>query len=225
MHSYEIEIKSLLGSKDKADELKRDIAKADTSSRLVAKNRQLNHYFVGGDFKKLYESVEKLLPSNKVAELKRVIDKGMDFSVRTRQLDDRIFLVIKASVDDTTSSNGISRIEFEEEISGKTLDELDKILLDAGFSYQAKWSREREEYICKGTNVTIDKNAGYGYVAEFERMINDSSMADEAQKEIRSLMDELGVIELEQDRLERMFAHYNDNWRDYYGTDKIFVIE
>ncbi len=225
MHSYEIEIKSLLGSKDKADELKRDIAKADTSSRLVAKNRQLNHYFVGGDFKKLYESVEKLLPSNKVAELKRVIDKGMDFSVRTRQLDDRIFLVIKASVDDTTSSNGISRIEFEEEISGKTLDELDKILMDAGFSYQAKWSREREEYICKGTNVTIDKNAGYGYVAEFERMINDSSMADEAQKEIRSLMDELGVIELEQDRLERMFAHYNDNWRDYYGTDKIFVIE
>jgi len=22
-----------------------------------------------------------------------------------------------------------------------------------------------------------------------------------------------------------MFAHYNDNWHDYYGTDNVFTIE
>jgi hypothetical protein len=38
-------------------------------------------------------------------------------------------------------------------------------------------------------------------------------------------MQELGVDELAQDRLARMFAHYNQNWPDYYGTDKTFTIE
>jgi hypothetical protein len=37
---------------------------------------------------------------------------------------------------------------------------LDKKLLDSDFEYQAKWSREREEYRSKnGINITIDKNA------------------------------------------------------------------
>jgi len=38
-------------------------------------------------------------------------------------------------------------------------------------------------------------------------------------------MTKLDVEELPQDRLERMFAYYNKNWPEYYGTEKIFVIE
>jgi len=38
-------------------------------------------------------------------------------------------------------------------------------------------------------------------------------------------MQELGVEELSQDRLERMFSHYNSNWPDYYGTERTFIIE
>jgi hypothetical protein len=38
-------------------------------------------------------------------------------------------------------------------------------------------------------------------------------------------MAKLGVEELPQDRLERMFAHYNAHWPEYYGTEKVFVIE
>jgi hypothetical protein len=30
---------------------------------------------------------------------------------------------------------------------------------------------------------------------------------------------------LAQERLERMFAHYNQNWPEYYGTTKVFIIE
>jgi adenylate cyclase class IV len=99
--------------------------------------------------------------------------------------------------------------------------------LESGFKYQAKWSREREEYDYKGMNVCLDKNAGYGYLAEFEKVLqggDDSALAS-ARAEIESVMRELGVAELPQDRLERMFAHYNQNWPDYYGTDKVFVIE
>ena len=225
MRAYEIEIKSLLGSKEKADILKGKLKEVDPSTKLVSSNKQLNHYFIDGDLDKLYKNVEGLFLKEISESLKDIISEGRDFSVRTREIDGKILLVIKASIDDTTSANGSSRIEFEEEVEGKTLNELDNLLLDADFKYQAKWSREREEYTCKGISVSIDKNAGYGYLAEFERMIDDSDKAGEAQKELRLLMEEVGVVELAQDKLERMFAHYNKHWPEYYGTDKSVVSE
>ena len=42
--------------------------------------------------------------------------------------------------------------------------------------------------------------------------------------EIDELMAELGVEELSQEQLARMFAFYNENWPDYYGTDKTFFV-
>jgi adenylate cyclase class IV len=92
-------------------------------------------------------------------------------------------------------------------------------------SFFSKWSRERKEYTCKGVTVCIDKNAGYGYVAEFEKMIPEKDAEEVAKNEIRELMNVLVCTELPQDRLERMFAFYNKNWPEYYGTDKTFVIQ
>lgn len=106
-----------------------------------------------------------------------------------------------------------------------TLDELDKILLDAGLNYQAKWSREREEYVVGDTTICLDKNAGYGYLAEFEKVVDDESKTAEVKASLEEVMKEFGVEELKQDRLERMFAHYNTHWPEYYGTDKTFNIE
>ena len=73
--------------------------------------------------------------------------------------------------------------------------------------------------------MTLDKNAGYGWLAEFEKMTDDPGKVDAAKKEIRALMSRLGVEELPQDRLERMFDFYNKHWQEYYGTDRIFVVE
>jgi adenylate cyclase class IV len=145
--------------------------------------------------------------------------------VRTRQADDKVILVIKAVADETTSANGTARMEFETVLKGITLEKLDTLLLDSDFEYQAKWSREREEYKYKDMNVTIDKNAGYGYVAEFEKVVADSSELEKVKSYIRNEMKVLGFEELPQDRLARMFDYYNKNWRDYYGTEKTFIIE
>jgi adenylate cyclase class IV len=131
---------------------------------------------------------------------------------------------VKASIGDDTSANGVKRMEFEEKVA-MSLEKLDTLVLSAGFEYEAKWSREREEYVCKGTNVTLDKNAGYGWLAEFERVVSDEKELGDAEHSIRNLMQELGVLELKQDRLERMFAFYNAHWPEYYGTEKIFVVE
>ncbi len=221
---YEIEIKSLLGSSENASSLRKKLTALDSNATLVSQNKQLNHYFIGADIDVLHEKTAELFSKKERDYFKKVITEGKDFSVRTRLLNDTVLLVVKASIDDTTSENGISRIEFESEVK-ITLGELDALLLDSGFSYQAKWSREREEYVCKGVNVCLDKNAGYGYLAEFEKIVDDTSVVESVQRELRALMQELGVEELAQDRLERMFTHYNNNWGEYYGTDKIFVIE
>lgn len=223
-HTYEIEIKSLLGDNKRADSLKDRMKELDPHIVYAGKHAQLNHYFIGGDLKKLFENVSLYINPKKRDLFKEIAYKAKDYSLRSRCADGLVMLVIKASMDDTTSANGIVRVECEATTPDLSLDALDNLILESGLTYQAKWSREREAYIYRGVNVTIDKNAGYGYVAEFEYMITDAAQATEAQTRLRAMMGELGVSELPQDRLERMFAHYNAHWQEYYGTDKIFVI-
>lgn len=224
MSHFEIEIKSLLGEEQNALNLKEKMQQLDPNCVLVSTNTQLNHYFEGGGMQDLYDRVEHLFGEEDRAKLKTTIDRGAEFSIRSRQRDEGVLLVVKASIDEGTSANTVKRMEFEEPVA-ISLDELDSLLLDAGFMYQAKWSREREEYAYKGANVCLDKNAGYGYLAEFEKIVHDEVEADAVRAELDELMSELEVIELDQARLARMFAHYNTNWPEYYGTDRVFIIE
>ncbi|MDE2213137.1 MAG: CYTH domain-containing protein [Patescibacteria group bacterium] len=224
MHSYEVEIKSLLGSKENADALRERIFRLDPATKLVAHNSQLNHYFQGGNLDALAESVaRRCLEEDKCIQFDDLARKAKTFSVRTRQKDSGVYLVVKASIDDSSSDNGISRIELDEKVD-IPLDALDALILGSGFIYQAKWSRDREEYLCRGINICLDKNAGYGWLAEFEKMVEDREAVEAARQEIRALMRELDVQELPQDRLERMFSFYNAHWQEYYGTDKVFTV-
>jgi adenylate cyclase class IV len=223
MAHLEIEIKSLLGERERAEALKARMCELDPSCTCVSTNTQLNHYFKGGDIEALYEATKHLMSEETREKFRMIAERGTNFSIRSRKRNDEVLLVVKASVDEGTSANTVSRLEFEEPVA-LTLEELDELILGAGFVYEAKWSREREEYAYKGANVCIDRNAGYGYLAEFEKVVPHDQAIDTVRSELDLLMEELGVEELPQDRLERMFAHYNDNWSDYYGTDKTFVI-
>lgn len=224
MHTYEVEVKSLLGGPEKAQAVRDALKKNDPTCTLVDTNRQLNHYFEGGTLAKLSEVMGSRLSNEGSAKLSDMAAKAKEFSVRTRDKDGTVLLVVKASVGDDTSANGVSRIEFEEKLP-LTIEELDALVLSAGFAYQAKWSREREEYRSGNLSVSIDKNAGYGYIAEFERVVDDEAKIPEARAEIDAFMAKVGAMELPQDRLERMFAFYNAHWPEYYGTDKIFNVE
>lgn len=225
MAHFEIEIKSLLGEKEYAEDLKERLQKLPEPARFVRKSSQLNHYFLVGNWEEFLQSIQAYLSREYFDHLHRIVREGKSHSVRTRQSDGKVLFVVKASLDDMTSSNGVSRMEFEEETPDLSLEKLDALLLESGFQYQAKWSRDREEYKAGNVSVCIDRNAGYGYVAEFEKIVHDANEADGAKKELLEFMEGLGVKELPQDRLERMFAYYNEHWSEYYGTDKIFVIE
>lgn len=224
MSHFEIEVKSLLGEKERADALRQRMQELDPECACVSTNKQLNHYFEGGHIERLYAGVQELLTKEQRDKLHALVTRGSTFSVRTRQRDEEVLLVVKASIDEGTSENTVKRMEFEEPLA-MSLDELDALVQEAGYTYQAKWSREREEYTYKGANVCLDLNAGYGYLAEVEKIVSDESLADQVRTEIDELMAELELEELEQDRLARMFDFYNQNWPEYYGTTKVFIIE
>lgn len=196
----------------------------DPSVSLVSSNAQLNHYFEGGDPTRLAYTFAPHVSPEAVEKMRTIAAEGKSISVRTRGVDGTSRIVMKASIGDDSSANGVMRMEVDEQVP-LSLEEVDALVLSCGYSYQAKWSREREEYQLGDVAVCLDKNAGYGYLAEFEKVVHDASEADGARKELETLMEHLGVSELPQDRLERMFAHYNAHWPEYYGTDNIFTIE
>lgn len=223
-HIYEVEIKSLLGPPEVADVFKQKVTSL-SGVTMSGPHTQLNHYFIAPQDPSLLEDVLiQHVPRETHNALHRILEEGTSHSIRSREVAGQVKIVIKASIGDDSSANGVSRIEYEQVVP-MTLAELDKLLLATGLEYQAKWSREREKYQYQDTTITIDKNAGYGYVTEFERETQDADAVPMIEKELRLLMDTLGVAEIAQDRLERMFAYYNQNWREYYGTDNVFTIE
>jgi len=222
---FEIEIKSLLGDAEAARSFRESLRAAYPECELRSTESQLNHYFDGGDIKQLAEHMAPRFSPEDREKLERIAERATMVSVRTRQVGDEVRLVVKASLGDDTSANGVVRAELDVPMEGMTLDELDEEIRKAGYEYQAKWSRDREVYEVPGATVCLDRNAGYGYLVEFEKVVDDPSQIEGAKAELVTLMEGLGAEELPQDRLERMFAHYNTHWPEYYGTDKVFVIE
>jgi adenylate cyclase class IV len=217
----EVEIKSLLGEVRAAEALRAALRERGASSGRSYK--QLNHYFEGQDVVLLNDILGDLLSEETKAKIATISENNMKTSIRSRETEGEVRIVVKATLGDGTSANGIARIEVEE-VLPLTLEELDGRLLAAGFTYQSKWSREREEYALNDVSVCLDKNAGYGYVAEFERVVGEDEDHTSVKDVLLGLMNEFSLSELPQDRLERMFSHYNQHWPEYYGTDRVFTI-
>ncbi|EKE26394.1 MAG: hypothetical protein ACD_4C00304G0002 [uncultured bacterium (gcode 4)] len=224
MNSIEIEVKVLLWEESEAKRLIGNMKKVDPSLELTDKNSQLNHYFINWDFNILLGKLKPLISEENYKKLEHIVTEWKNHSVRTRYMNSNSIFVIKASIDDTTSSFWTARTESEVTFEWMNIDKLDKILLDCQFLYQAKWSRERDEYSFLNYTVCIDKNAWYWYLAEFEVIINDPSKADEEKRKVREIIESLGFEEFDHTLHANMFAYYNENWRDYYWTDKTFTL-
>lgn len=226
MHSYEVEIKVLLWDETKKNQFMTSIWESFPGFFHEYSESQLNHYFHGWSLEGIWLAFSSYIDAEQKKRFENIQDTAKSFSVRTRGTKDQTLLVIKATVNNETSSNGTARIEWEVDLFPMTLDEMDTKLLRSAFEYQAKWSRARDSYkLNQNTILCLDKNAGYGYLAEFERVIDDESLVDLTRWELLEMIHTLGYNELNQERLARMFEFYNQNWRDYYGTEKVFTIE
>lgn len=226
MHSYEVEIKVLLGTSEQKDIFMDKVHTSFPSLSHSYSESQLNHYFAGGNLAHLFGTFRQYISEKDAASLHNLVTEAKSYSVRTRGTQTQTIIVVKATVNDESSSNGTARIEWEVDLAPMTLDEMDAVVVQAGFAYQAKWSRAREGYqLNENTVLCLDKNAGYGYLAEFERVIDDATLVDSTRTELLQMIESLGYHELDQERLARMFDFYNKNWREYYGTENVFTVE
>ncbi len=226
MHNYEVEIKVLLGTEEEKDIFMDRVQNCFPEVLYSYSESQRNHYFAGGSLDALLSVFWPLVNSEEKEKLENIRDIAQNFSVRTRGTLTQTIIVVKATVNDESSSNGTARIEWEVDLAPMTIEEMDVLVLSAGFTYQAKWSRSREGYdLNSNTVLCLDKNAWYGYLAEFERVIDDAELVDSTRAELLAMIESLGYHELDQARLARMFEHYNQNWADYYGTENVFTVE
>ena len=114
MQSYEVEIKSLLGSVERADAVRKALISLDPSCKLESRNKQLNHYFEGSTLAELAKVIAPHISGVAEIKLDDLAERASDFSVRSRDKDGTVYIVVKASVGSDTSANGVARIEFED---------------------------------------------------------------------------------------------------------------
>ncbi len=224
---YEVEVKVLLGSKATAADFVERLRQADPHLSVKRESSQLNHYFdKSGDSKALFEAVKDLLSDADRVSLKRILDTYENFALRTRLQNGTVLLVVKAAKESGhDDQHALNRIEGEYEVSCTTIDQLDGLIRSADYHFLSKWSRERTEYDYKDYVVSLDKNAGYGYLAEIEQVVSDEEASVKAKAAVLAELSELGFEELSQERLGRMFTYYNEHWPEYYQTDKTFTVE
>ncbi len=227
--SIEVEVKALVPAAD-VQKLRSKLLDWGYKSVQALPESQLNWYYQrnAGDVATLMSFVFR---DAKVPTIPSAFFETKNISVRTRSVNGgSALLVLKASLDSGTSENGSNRLEWQYD-TGLSMEALDTRIWNAGFVIASKWSRERTTYVygAGGEQITacLDKNAGYSYVLELEAMLDSGASKKQIAEQHYVLTEELaslGLTELPADRLERMFAHYQANWWDYYGTDKVFEV-
>lgn len=220
---YEIEIKALLGSKEQADALLERTYQEDPSTSLISEQRQLNHYFKGGTIPALIEQLRDHLSVEQRQTLETISQMATSINVRSRQKNDTVLLIVKGAVGGS-AVHAHDRMEFEGQVN-LSIDELDEAIIASGWQLEAKWQADRKLYNSCGLTIDLFFTPGYGYLAEFEKVVHDESDRANAHQTVVDVMTRLGVSELDPARLERMFEYYNQHWPEYYGTDKVFVVE
>lgn len=221
---YEIEIKTLLGSQQKSDELLAEVTRRDPSTKLVSEQKQLNHYYHGGNLASLAKGVAAHITPEQAKALSDIAARAKSINVRTRKKNDTVLLIVKGSLDNVSAVHSHQRMEFEAPVN-MPIDELDALVEQTGWQLEAKWQADRKIYDTMGLTLDMFFTPGYGYMAEFEKVVEADEDRESAHQKLVDTMESLGVEELPNPRLERMFAYYNQHWREYYGTDNIFVVE
>lgn len=220
---YEIEIKTLLGSQQKSDELLAEVTRHDPATKLVSEQKQLNHYYHGGDLAALAAAMAGHITAEQMATISDIAARAKSINVRTRQKNDTVLLIVKGSLDNVSAVHSHQRMEFEVPVD-ITLDELDALVEQSGWQLEAKWQADRKIYSTMGLTLDMFFTPGYGYMAEFEQVVTADQDRESAHQKLVDTMATLGVQELPNPRLERMFEYYNQHWNEYYGTNKVFVI-
>lgn len=233
--NYEVELKVLLWTAFPPEIFIKALSNDFKSVREKAEETHRNHYFEVPHRCKIMPAFEERLPIDhedkiRIAEFRN----WNDIVVRSREVTTvhwtQVLLVMKSTVDWGTSQNGTIRKELEIP-TPMSIDDLDAILTaQAEIRPQAKWSRVRKTFDVVDKDgfyftVCLDKNAGYGYIVEFEVVVNNPSVIESTKLKLKNCINIMWLQELPEDQLHRMFEFYTKNWESFYQTENYFFIK
>lgn len=139
--------------------------------------------------------------------------------LRIRRTDKEAYLILKKGW-----MHDNDRDELEIKVDRKDFLRLDEILTALGFKYDTKWYRKRKEYKYKNFTITIDFNAGYGWVTEIEQTVRAGG-EEKAKQEILDLAKTIGVKPATKELFNKMYNFYKKNWPHYIKTKSTFDID
>jgi predicted adenylyl cyclase CyaB len=142
-----------------------------------------------------------------------------DTDLRIRRTDTKAFLILKKGW-----MHNENREEVEVEVKREAFELLDTILRSLGYDYDTKWYRERTEYILDNFTITLDFNAGYGWVAEIEQVV-PAGKEDQAREAIVQLARRIGLKPTPKEIFDKMYQHYKKNWQYYIEEKTVFSFE
>lgn len=220
-----IEVKIRLKSEIEISDLLAKLSQKDQNFELVKKESQKNNYFVNVDLGALTANLNDFLDLSEQEILKEIMLYAAHVSISTREIDGEIVIlrIISSNGSKETVTNDLKN-KFEKEIT-LSLDELDRLIINSKGIFKAKWSRHTAIYKFLDYTVSIDKNAGYGYICEIEKVVELEIDEENVLEEINKLINELSHSPLEKSELDRMFEYYVEHWEEYYETEKTFELE
>lgn len=139
--------------------------------------------------------------------------------LRIRRTADKALLILKNGW-----MHDEDREETEVECAREDFETLDKILVTLGYEYDTKWYRKRIEYKYEDFHITLDFNAGYGWVTEIELMVGEGE-EKKAKELILQFAKKLGIDPTPKETFNKMYEYYKKNWEKYYTTKEVFDID
>lgn len=108
-----------------------------------------------------------------------------------------------------------AREEVEVKIDNEYRNELLKLLNLLGYEVEIKWFRKRIETQYKGYYLTIDFSAGYGYIVEIEKMVEEESLIEKTKIELENILIDLGIDISPKEEFVEKYKDYKINWYEY----------
>jgi len=104
------------------------------------------------------------------------------------------------------------REETEIKFDRNDFERAEKMFLSLGYNVQIKWFRKRHNFKWQGIDVAIDFTKGYGYIIEFEKIVEEN----EKEKTLGMLKEKFQLLNIpltSREEFDQKFQYYKENWQ------------
>ena len=105
------------------------------------------------------------------------------------------------------------REETEIKFDRNNFETLEKMFLALGYKVQIKWFRKRHNFKWQGIDVAIDYTKGYGYIIEFEKLVEENEK-EKALEFLKGKFNLLNIPLTSREEFNQKFNYYKENWKE-----------